>query len=49
MGRPIVRGDWSKVVVVELVEMHKQFGQITVQILVDLLERLTEFLGDFWC
>jgi len=37
MGRPIVRGDRGEVVVVELVEVYKQFGQITVQILVDLL------------
>ena len=39
MGRPIVRGDRGEVVVVELVEVYKQFGQVTVQILVDLLVR----------
>jgi len=37
MGRSIVGGDWSEVVVVELIEVHKQFGQIAVQIPVDLL------------
>jgi len=37
MGGSIVRGDRRKVVVVELVEVHKQFSQITIQILVDLL------------
>ena len=37
MGGSIVGGDWSKIVVVELIEVHKQFSQITVQIPVDLL------------
>jgi len=37
MGRSIIGGDWSEVVVVELIEVHKQFSQITVQIPIDLL------------
>jgi len=49
MGRSIVGRDWGEIVVVELVEVYKQLRQITVQVLVDLLERLTEFLGDLWC
>jgi len=49
MGGLIVGRDWCEKVIVELVKMYKQFCQITVQILIDLLERLTEFGGDVWC
>ena len=38
MGRSIVRGDGLEVVEIELVEVNKQFRQITVQILINLLE-----------
>jgi len=31
------RGEWGEVIVVELIEMHKQFSRIAVQIPVDLL------------
>jgi len=48
MGGSIVGGNGLEVVEVELIEMNKQFGQITVQILINLLEQLTEFEGDFW-
>jgi len=37
MGGLVVGGDGSKIVVVELIEVHKQFSQITIQIPVDLL------------
>ena len=37
MGGLIIGSDGLKVVEVELIEMNKQFSQITVQILVDLL------------
>ena len=47
MGGSIVRGDGLEVVEIELIEVDKQFRQITVQILINLLERLTEFEGDF--
>jgi len=47
MGGSIVRSNGLKVVEVELIEVNKQFRQIAVQILIDLLERLTEFEGDF--
>jgi len=38
MRGSIVGGDGSEVVEVELIEMNKQFSQITVQILINLLE-----------
>ena len=47
MRGSIVGGDGLEVVEVELIEVNKQFRQITVQILIDLLERLTELEGDF--
>ena len=47
MRGSIVRGDELKIVEVELIKVNKQFRQITVQILINLLERLTEFEGDF--
>ena len=47
MRGSIVGGDGLEIVEVELIEVNKQFRQITVQILIDLLERLTEFEGDF--
>jgi len=47
MRGSIVGGDGLEIVEVELIEVNKQFCQITVQILIDLLERLTEFEGDF--
>ena len=47
MRGSIVRGDGLEVVEVELIEVNKQFRQVTVQILINLLERLTEFEGDF--
>jgi len=34
----IVRGDGLEVVEVELIEVNKQFRQVTVQILINLLE-----------
>jgi len=47
MRGSIVGGNGLEVVEVELIEMNKQFSQITIQILINLLERLTEFEGDF--
>jgi len=47
MGGSIVWGDGLEVVKIELIEVDKQFRQIAVQILINLLERLTEFEGDF--
>ena len=47
MRGSVVGGDGLEIVKVELIEVNKQFRQITVQILIDLLERLTEFEGDF--
>ena len=47
MRGSIVGGDGLEVVEVELIEVNKQFRQVTVQILINLLERLTEFEGDF--
>ena len=47
MRGSIVWGNGLEIVKVELIEVNKQFRQITVQILIDLLERLTEFEGDF--
>ena len=47
MRGTIVRGDGLEIVKVKLIEMYKQFRQITVQILIDLLKRLTEFEWDF--
>ena len=47
MRRTIVRGNGLEIVEVELIEVRTQFRQITVQILINLLERLTEFEGDF--
>ena len=47
MRGSIVRGDGLEVVEVELIEVNKQFRQVTIQILINLLERLTEFEGDF--
>ena len=38
MGRSIVWGDGLEVVEIELIEVNKQFHQITVQILINLLE-----------
>jgi len=49
MRGSIVRGDGLEVVEVELIEVNKQFRQITVQILINLLKRLTEFEWDFCC
>ena len=49
MGRTIVGGDRLEVVVIELVEVEKQFHQIALQVVVELMERLTEFDGDLWC
>jgi len=48
MRGSVVGGDGQEVVEVELVEMNEQFSQVTVQILINLLKRLTEFEGDFW-
>ena len=47
MGGSIVWGDGLEVVEIELIEVDEQFRQIPVQILINLLERLTEFEGDF--
>jgi len=47
MRGSIVGSDGLEVVEVELIEMNKQFRRVTVQILINLLERLTEFEGDF--
>ena len=47
MRGSIVGGDGLKIVEVELIEVNEQFRQITVQILINLLKRLTEFEGDF--
>jgi len=49
MRGSIVGGDGLEVVEIELVEVDKQFRQIAVQILINLLKRLTEFEGDFSC
>jgi len=49
MRGSIVGGDGLEIVEVELIEVNKQFRQITVQILIDLLQRLTEFEGDLGC
>jgi len=38
MRGSIVGGNGSEVVKVELIEVNKQFSQITVQILINLLE-----------
>jgi len=38
MGRAVVGSDGLEVVEVELIEMNKQFSQITIQILINLLE-----------
>jgi len=38
MRGPIVGGNGSEVVEVELIEVNKQFSQIAIQILIDLLE-----------
>ena len=47
MRGSIVGGDGLEIVEVELIEVNKQFRQVTVQVLIDLLKRLTEFEGDF--
>jgi len=49
MGGSIVGGNGLEVVEVELIKMNKQFSQVPVQILINLLKRLTEFEGDFSC
>ena len=46
LGGMIVGGDGQKVVVVELVEVEKQFRQISLQVIVNLMDWLTEFGGD---
>jgi len=47
MGGSIVGSNGLEVVEVELIKVNEQFGQVAVQILINLLKRLTEFEGDF--